>query len=326
MDVRDRVDPAYRALMEQMAANPVDWSNPAKVRADRAALMPAPEVATGVDWADHAAPGPTAALDPSSPGGAPDVTVRTYRKTDSTGAHAAIYWIHGGGYMGGTHDGNNDTASEWARDLGAVVASVDYRLAPEHPYPAPIEDCYAGLKWLVANAARLGVDPNRIIIAGGSAGAGLAAALALLVRDRGELNVTHQVLIYPMIDDTRTTASSQWTSWVWTKESNNTGWRAYLGDLFGTDAVPPYAAPTRATNLAGLPAAYVMVGTLDLFLDEDLEYARRLIEAGVPTELKVYPGAPHGFDTPRLGGKAELGKRAHGDTKDYLRRAIASTA
>jgi acetyl esterase/lipase len=140
------------------------------------------------------------------------------------------------------------------------------------------------------------------------------------------LSITHQVLIYPMIDDTRTTASSQWTSWVWTKESNDTGWRAYLGELFGSDDVPAYAAPTRASDLAGLPPAYVMVGTLDLFLDEDLAYARRLIEAGVPTEVKVYSGAPHGFDTPRLGGHAELGKRAHSDTKDYLRRAIASTA
>jgi acetyl esterase/lipase len=330
MDVRDRVDPAYRELLQAAAAAPpVDWSNPAKVRADRAAMMPPPPIPQGIDCVDHDAPAPE---------GAPTVKVRTYRATGATGAtgavgaseekgaQPAIFWIHGGGYMGGTFEGQNDTASEWAADLGCTVASVEYRLAPEHPYPAPLEDCYAGLKWLISNADSLGVDPSRVIIAGGSAGAGLAAGLALLVRDRGELSISHQVLIYPMIDDTRTTASSQWTTWVWTKESNDTGWRAYLGDLFDSDEVPPYAAPSRATDLSGLPPTYVMVGTLDLFLDEDLEYARRLIEAGVPTELKVYSGGPHAFDSQRLSGGAELGRRAHADTKDYLRRALAASA
>jgi triacylglycerol lipase len=317
MDVRPLVDPAYRPLLEAMAANPVDWSNPAKVRADRAALAPPPPIPEGIDWADHRAPGVE---------GAPPVLLRVYRPAGLSRALPCIYWIHGGGYMGGTYDSINDTASEWARDLECVVVSVEYRLAPEHPYPAPLDDCHAGLQWLTSEAATLGIDPRRIIIGGGSAGGGLCAALALLVRDRGELSVTHQLLIYPMIDDRRTTPSSQWTTWVWTTHSNDVGWRSYLGDRFDTAEVPPYAAPSRATDLSGLPPAYVMVGTLDLFLDEDIEYARRLIDAGVPTELKVYPGAPHGFDTPRLGGGADLGRRAHADTKDYLRRALASTA
>lgn len=318
MDVRDRVDPAYREQVETAAAsavNPADWlTNPTKVRADRAALLPPPQIPDGIDCADHDAPGPE---------GAPPVTVRTYRASGSGGMQPAIYWIHGGGYLGGTYDGANDVCSEWAAELGATVASPDYRLAPEHPYPAGVEDCYAGLKWLVSNADSLGIDPERVIIGGGSAGGGLAAALALLVRDRGELSVTHQVLIYPMVDDTGSTASSQWTTWGWSPQSNNVSWRAYLGDLFETNDIPPYAAPSRATDLAGLPPAYIAVGTLDIFLDEDIQYSRRLIDAGVPTELRVYPGGAHGFDAPRLGGHAELGRRAHADTKDYLRRAIA---
>lgn len=330
MDVRERVDPAYRELVEEAAAtaiDPADWlTRPEGVRADRLALTPPPPIPEGIDWTDHAAPGPPGLSGPADPDGTPTVTVRTYRPSDAVGTLPVIYWIHGGGYMGGTHDGANDTSSEWAADLRCTVASVDYRLAPEHPYPAPLEDCYAGLKWLVANADSLGGDPNRVIIGGGSAGGGLAAALALLVRDRGELSVTHQVLIYPMVDDTRTTPSSQWTTWGWSPQSNEIGWRAYLGDLFETDHIPPYAAPARATDLGGLPPAYISVGTLDIFLDEDIDYARRLIEAGVPTELHLYPGGPHGFDSPRLNVNAKVGQRAHADTKDYLRRAIASTA
>jgi acetyl esterase/lipase len=128
-----------------------------------------------------------------------------------------------------------------------------------------------------------------------------------------------------MVDDTRSTASSQWTTRGWTPASNNVGWRAYLGDRFETDDIPLYAAPTRATDLSGLPPAYISVGTLDIFLDEDIDYARRLIAAGVPTELKLYPGGAHGFDTPRLNRNAELGQRAAADRKDYLRRAIAAS-
>lgn len=314
MDVRDLVDPEYRALVEQMAANPTDWSDPPKVRELRRQMAPPAPIPDTVDWADHEAPGPE---------GAPPVPVRIYRPKSQSRPLPAIYWIHGGGYMGGTADSANETASDWAVDLDCVVASVEYRLAPENPYPAPIEDCYAGLHWLINNAVDLRIDPGNVIIGGGSAGGGLCAALALLARDRGELKVTHQVLVYPMIDDRRTTQSSQWDTWVWTKQSNETGWRAYLGDLFGKDDVPPYAAPSRATDLSGLPAAYVLVGSLDLFLDEDIDYAQRLLQAGVPTELHIYAGGPHGFDVPALGGKARLGQRARADLKTYLRDALA---
>lgn len=315
MDVRDRVDPDYLPLVTARAQSSVDWSDPAAVRERNRAAMPPPPIPAGVDYQDHEAHGPE---------GAPPVLVRLYRPAGATGALPCIYWIHGGGYMGGSYDGSNDVAGEWALDFGCAVASVEYRLAPENPYPAPLEDCYAGLKWLVENAATLGVDPARIVIGGASAGAGLCAALALLVRDRAEFSVTHQLLIYPMIDDRRTTPSSQWDTWIWTKQSNDIGWRAYLGDLFGGD-VPAYAAPSRATDLSGLPHAYIMVGTLDLFLDEDIDYARRLIDAGVPVELHVYPGGPHGFDGARLGGDAPLGTRARADTASFLRQALRGT-
>jgi len=317
MDVRDRVNPDYRTLVETMAANPADWSDPAAERARRAAMAPPPNVPEGVDWADHQAPGAA---------GDPEVTFRMYRPAGASGALPLVYWIHGGGYLGGSYEGSNDTNGEWARDLGCAVASVEYRLAPEHPYPAPLEDCYAALKHIVTNASEFGVDASRVIIAGGSAGGGLCAGLALLIRDRGEFSVTHQVLIYPMVDDRRQRGSHGWSTWVWTKESNHIGWSAYLGRLFDTDEVPIYAAASRAGDLSGLPAAYVMVGALDLFYDEDIDYASRLVAAGVPTELHVYPGAPHGFDVPRLGGAFELGRRAHADTKEYLRRALAETA
>lgn len=316
MDVRKQVEPGYLSLMKAIAANPPDWSDPPAERARRAALAPPPPIPSDVEWSDHDAP---------SENGDPPVTLRMYRPAGQTGTLPVVYWIHGGGYLAGTYEGSNDVNAEWARDLGCAVISVEYRLAPEHPYPAPLEDCYTGLKWVVDNAASLSVDPSRVIISGGSAGGGLCAGLALLVRDRAEFTVTHQVLIYPMIEDRRSTPSNQWTTWVWTKEANEFGWRAYLGDLFGRDNVPPYAAAARATDLAGLPSAYVMVGTLDLFFDEDVDYARRLIDAGVSTEVHIYPGAPHGFDIPRLGGQLPLGQRAQADTKDFLRRALAET-
>jgi len=179
-----------------------------------------------------------------------------------------------------------------------VIVSVDYRLSPEWRFPAAIEDCYAGLAWTIAHAGELGIDPARIGVMGESAGGGIAAALALMARDRGEYGLAFQHLTYPMIDDRTCVRPPHPVTgeFVWPAHNNHFGWSAYLGREPGGDDVPAYAAAARAADLTGLPPAYVMVGGLDLFLEENIDYARRLMAAGVATELHVYPGAFHGFD------------------------------
>ena len=218
------------------------------------------------------------------------VGVRLYRPTGLQAPGPALLWIHGGGYLIGDAAQDDVLCGRFARELGATVVSVNYRLAPEYPYPAPVEDCYSALSWLAALPA---VDPARVAIGGASAGGGLAAALALLARDRGEIPVAAQLLVYPMIDD-RTVERTDLDNpghRLWNQASNKYGWRAYLGD-----ADPDVAVPARRADLAGLPPAWVGVGTLDLFHDEDLAYAERLREAGVPCEVMVVDGAFHGFD------------------------------
>ncbi len=253
------------------------------------------------------------------------VRVRVYRPTRAPGALPALVWIHGGGYVLGTPEMNDPQCATFARELPALVVSVDYRLAPEHPYPTPLEDCYAALRWTWEQAERLGVDRARIAIGGASAGGGLCAGLALLARDRGEVPVRFQLLIYPMIDDRNQTPSSYEITerrLIWTREWNLIGWRAYLGQEPGGEGVPPYAAPARADNLAGLPPAYVMVGTADLFRDEDITYAQRLMQAGVPTELHVFAGAFHGFDS--FAPQAWVSQRANAEVLVVLRRALGA--
>ena len=255
---------------------------------------------------------------------APDVMLRIYVPQDARGVLPAIYYIHGGGMVLGSVHENDAACKMLVREVGCVVASVEYRLAPEHPYPAPLEDCYAGLKWLAANAAKLNVDPNRIAVMGPSAGGGLAAGLGLLARDRREIKIAHQVLIYPMIDDTnvKSAKAAKNDFYVWSRANNRAGWKAYLGKKFGQASVPIYAAPARAKNVAGLPPAYLCAGDMDLFLPEDLTYARKLAEAGVPIELHIYPGAFHGFDT--LAPTAEISQRAARDIVVCLSRALKS--
>jgi acetyl esterase/lipase len=208
----------------------------------------------------------------------------------------------------------------WCPALGIVGVSVEYRLAPEHPYPAPLEDCYRGLKWIYDHAAEIGVDPDRIGIAGVSAGGGLAAALALVARDRGEVPVAFQLLDCPMLDDRQQTVSSQLDGLaVWSKESNTFGWRSYLGDLYGTNEIPYTAAPARCDDLSKLPPAFVSVGTVDGFRDEDIAYATRLNQAGVPCELHVYPGACHGY---QIAVESAIARRSQRDVIDWIARQI----
>jgi acetyl esterase/lipase len=232
------------------------------------------------------------------PSGDPDVTVRIYRPARATDPVAALYWMHGGGMMIGSMDMDDTLLVGAVEKLGIAILSVEYRLAPEHPDPAPIEDCYAGLVWTAAHASDFGIDGNRIAVGGPSAGGGLAAGTALLARDRGGPQLAFQLLLEPMLDDrSLTTSSTQYDgNTVWDRKANAQGWSSLLGDRFGGDSVSPYAAPARATDLSGLPPTFIDVGEVETFRDECIEYAHRLFAAGIPTELHVYPGAFHGFD------------------------------
>jgi acetyl esterase/lipase len=243
------------------------------------------------------------------------VSVRAHRPKASTGKLPCIYWMHGGGMVVGSNINDDPRFDAWCPRLNCAAVSVEYGLAPEHVYPGPLEDCYAGLLWVVENSESLGIDRTKIGIGGASAGAGLAAGLALLVRDRGEIPLAFQTLIYPMLDDRQITVSSQWNDPVWPPNSNRFGWDCYLGDL-QTDNVPAYAAPARATDLSNLPPTFINVGALDGFCDEDVDYATRLRHAGVPVELHVYPGAPHGFDS--LAPNTKVAKRANEDLLLWL--------
>jgi acetyl esterase/lipase len=243
--------------------------------------------------------------------------VRLFRPVGPTGpARPALLWIHGGGYVIGTAQQDDRLCRRFSRRLGITVASVEYRLAPEHPYPAPLQDCYAALTWL----ARLpGVDPARVAIGGASAGGGLAAALALLARDRGEVSPAFQLLAYPMLDDRSSATAASDNHRLWSTRSNHFGWTAYLGD-----ADPRVAVPARRGDLGGLPPAWIGVGTHDLFHDEDLAYAQRLTEAGVPCHVEVIPGAFHGFDV--VAPKATVSQRFFDSQCASLRAALAAPA
>lgn len=226
------------------------------------------------------------------------IALRVMRPKNAKDKMPVFFWIHGGGYVMGTAQQGDMFTLNAAQGLGCFAASVEYRLSPETAYPGPLEDCYQGLKYLYDNADALGIDRDKIIIGGVSAGGGLAAGLALLIRDRGDMQICAQVLIYPMIDDTNVAPPSDEApdTLVWSRDFNKFGWQSYLGDLFGQENVPIYAAPARAEDLSGLPPTYMPVGDLDLFLDENILYARKLTQSGVPTHFHIVPGAYHGFN------------------------------
>lgn len=222
-----------------------------------------------------------------------NVPVRVFRPGAPDILRPGVLFIHGGGYVIGSAAMGDGMCRNIAAKLGAVAASVEYRLAPQHPYPAPLEDCYRALRWL---ADQPDVDSSRIAVVGESAGGGLAAALTLLAKERGDVLPAFQLLSYPMLDDrtTKRTDLDESRFRVWSPRSNRYGWSAYLGSSI-TD-VPPLAAPARYEDLTGLPPTWIGVGTNDLFYDEDVRYAKRLIDAGVPCTLFEVPGAYHGFD------------------------------
>jgi acetyl esterase/lipase len=278
MSWRDLLDPEIGALL-----GGVDLDITDETLETFRFVMGAPPV-EGVDREEHLVPGE------------PPLPLRLHRPHEDGGPRPCIFSIHGGGYVMGTYDMDDALFNRLVPKLGIVGTSIEYRRAPEDPYPAALEDCYRGLVWVHGNAERLGIDPGRIGLHGLSAGGGLAAALALLARDRGEVPLAFVALDSPMLDDRQITPSASRDDIpVWTRAANAYGWRAYLGDRHGTDDVPYTAAAARATELHGLPPTFISVGALDGFRDEAVDFACRLTDAGVPAELHVYPGACHGF-------------------------------
>lgn len=235
------------------------------------------------------------------------ISVRVHQPASSEQVLPALLWIHGGGYVIGTAAQDDALCRSYAEALGITVVAVDYRLAPEHRFPLPLHDCYEALTWI---ARQPSIDPARIAIGGASAGGGLAAALALLAHERGEVGVAFQLLAYPMLDDrTATRTDLDGSNFrLWNNKSNRFGWECYTGHPPGSPEVSGLAAPSRYDDISGLPPTWIGVGTSDLFYEEDLAYARRLREAGVECELNVIEGAYHGFDVvqPRAGVSHEF--------------------
>ncbi len=257
--------------------------------------------------------------------GDPDVPVRVYVPRSAAPPLPGIVMIHGGGFVIGSVEAEHAGAALMAIDSGAVVVSVEYRLAPEHPYPAGLHDCYAALAFLHAEADALGVDPGRVALCGASAGGGLAAATALLARDLGGPPVSFQMLQIPELDDRLETPSMRAfvDSPLWNRPLAVQSWKAYLGDLSGARDVPAHAAPARATDLSGLPPAYVSTAENDPLRDEGITYALRLLQAGVSVELHQFPGTFHGS---ALVTTAAVSRRAQREAADVLRSALGVEA
>ncbi|MFF5840063.1 alpha/beta hydrolase [Streptomyces massasporeus] len=258
------------------------------------------------------------------PEGEPDISLLICRPAapETAGPRPVIYHVHGGGMVIGNNRVGVDVPLAWAQALDAVVVSVEYRLAPEHPHPAPVEDVYAGLLWTADHAAELGADPERIVIAGASAGGGLCAALALLTRDRKGPQPIGQVLMCPMLDDRNDSPSTYQMAGlgVWDRTANETGWTALLGSRRGGPDVPAYAAPARAEVLTGLPPAFLDVGSAETFRDEVVSYASRIWQAGGVAELHVWPGGFHGFDG--FAPQAAVSQAARAAHLSWLRRLL----
>jgi acetyl esterase/lipase len=247
-----------------------------------------------------------------------EVSLTLLRPRDAVGDLPALFWIHGGGMVIGNRHMDDARLGEWCRSLSCACISVEYRLAPEARYPVPLDDCDAGLRYVFDSAGDLRIDPGRTGVGGRSAGGGLAAALALRWRDRGDGRLACQYLEYPMLDDRMDTPSSGVDGLpVWSRQSNAFGWRSYLGDRYGSDDVSPDAAPARAPELTGLPPTFIGVGTADCLRDEAIDYAARLCRVGVSTELHVYAGAVHGFD---MFADCAVAKCAARDSADWLAR------
>ncbi|WP_410586555.1 alpha/beta hydrolase [Amycolatopsis sp. lyj-23] len=314
------IDPELLPWLEMLpAVTLTDHESLLAARSSMAQLrdvVPAYEPSRPVDVSDTAVPGPSDAA---------DVPVRVYAPANRSAALPGLLYIHGGGFVMGDLDTFEAHLLHLVDELDVVIVSVDYRLAPEHPFPAPVEDCYAALTWVAAKADELGIDPARLGVAGESAGGGLSAAVALLARDRGGPRLCFQYLGIPELDDRLDTPSMRaYTDTpVWNRPNAVHSWRSYLGAEPGGPDVSPYAAPARAADLAGLPPAFVTTCQFDPLRDEGLAYAQRLAHAGVPVELRLYPGTFHGSSLVETAG---VSRRMFADELDALRRGLGITA
>ena len=312
------IDPELAAMIDLLPS--IDLSDPVAARQAFEQILVAIEVdIPGVETLrieDRLVPGWE---------GDPDVGARVYRPRSAASPVPGIVMIHGGGFVIGSVEAEHAGAALMAIDSGAVVVSVEYRLAPEHPYPAGLHDCYAALAFLHAEAGALGVDPGRVALCGASAGGGLAAATALLARDLGGPPVCFQMLHIPELDDRLETPSMRTfvDSPLWNRPLAVQSWKAYLGDLSGAADVPPYAAPARAGDLSGLPPAYVSTAENDPLRDEGITYALRLLQAGVSVELHQFPGTFHGS---ALVTTAAVSRRAQREAALVLRQALGVEA
>jgi acetyl esterase/lipase len=307
-------------LAPWVSMNPeITLSDPAAMRqADEQLLTARPR---------YEPPVPVDVRDVSVPGsdGAPEIPVRIFTPPPGDGPLPGLVYIHGGGFVLGNVDAFHDDALCIAAEVGAVVLSVEYRLAPEHPFPAGLEDCYSALAWTAAHATDLGIDLDRLAVGGDSAGGGLSAATALLARDRGGPALCFQLLGIPELDDRLDTPSMRafTDTPIWNRPNAELSWDYYLGEgVRGTSGVSPYAAPARAEDLTGLPPAYVTTCEFDPLRDEGLAYAVRLVQAGVGTEVHHYPGTFHGSS---LISDAAVSRRMSTDRLSALRRALRTT-
>jgi acetyl esterase/lipase len=313
VDVKQLLDPELRPILDAFELPTFDA---AAVATLRGRAFPAVELSDAVVRTEHLVPG----AGPADP----PVPVRVHRPAGAEGPLPAVCTIHGGGYVIGTYDNDSPVLDRWCRGLGVVGVSVEYRLAPDTPYPGPLDDCYAALRWTHEHAAELGIDSDGIGVYGISAGGGLAAGLALLARDRGEVPLAFQLLDCPMLDDRQATPSLGASGlYVWSAQSNEFGWRSYLGARYGADDLPYYAAAARADDLTGLPPSCVVVGSIDGFRDEDIAYAQRLNQAGVPCELHVIAGLPHAY---QLAANAQAVRLIERCKDDWLARQLAPLA
>lgn len=309
---RNRLDPASREPLEGLlAVMPGGFNSIADINQRRevvGGLLVEPELDKNVNMEDRVIAGPSG-----------DQKIRIYTAKKSSKPAPALIYIHGGGMILGSIEGEAGVAQMFCAESGATVISVDYRKAPEFPYPAGADDCYSAAKWVFDNASELGIDKNNIGIYGGSAGGGLTLAVVLMARDRKSMNFKYMMPIYPMIDDRNETPSSHAITeiGIWDRDGNKEAWNWYLGGKPADE----YAAPARAKDVSGLPPAFIDVGEMDLFRDEDTDFAQRLIQSGVACEFRIYPSAYHGSEV--FAPEAELSKRIWAGRVEALKRFIA---